>query len=100
MRHRTFLWTCLVAILMTCALAVPSIANEPPPVPEGGLKHIFHFPVCEDKETGEEGECRMSQDKDGNWFTTFWQEGQLMFIRKAVTGGYETIWVNDEYNSI
>jgi hypothetical protein len=75
------------------------MANEPPLVPEGGLTHIFVGP-CSDQETGEKGTCVMSQDKDGNYFTSFWQDGVMMFIRKPVVGGYETVWENDQYRGI
>lgn len=76
-----------------------AVANEPPSVPEGGLTHVFTSP-CQDPETGQKGTCYIMQDVEGTLYTTFWQYDMLMFIRKDVPGGYETIWVNDQYNSI
>jgi hypothetical protein len=40
------------------------------------------------------------QAKDGTIYTVFYQGDTLMFIRKATPSGYETIWVNEKYNSI
>ena len=92
MLRLTFLTTCLLA-------ATGAYGNEPPPIPEGGLNHHYSAP-CTDNETGEAGYCYFASDAAGNHYLSFVQEGHLMFIRKIVGDGYETIWVDDKYNSI
>lgn len=89
--------------LLTLALAIlgtGAMANEPPPVPEGGLQVVFILQTCQDAETLEKGTCYVLQDKDGNIYSTFYQDGVLMFIRKSIPDGYETIWTNDQFNTI
>ncbi len=92
----------MMRFIALCALLLfpfGGMANEPPPVPEGGLTHQFTTP-CSDGETGQKGTCYLMQDKDGTLYTVFYQGDTLMFIRREVPGGYETVWVNEKYNSI
>lgn len=80
-------------------LATAVMANEAPPIPEGGLQVIYSNP-CSDLETDEKGMCHLLQDKNGRTYLAFWQADVLMFIREIVGDSYTTIWVNDQYNSI
>ncbi len=84
--------------LMTC-LAGQAVANEYPPVPEGGLI-VLQVIDCTDGETGEKGTCQTYQGIDGTVYVTFWQGDVMMFVRKVVDNGYETVWVNDQFMSI
>lgn len=85
--------------LATLLLASVASANEPPPEPEGGLVAILTAP-CTDMETGEKGVCYVFRDVEENYYTAFWQGETLQFIRRPLPdGGYESVWVNDRYNS-
>jgi hypothetical protein len=75
-----------------------SHANEPPPLPLGGLVPLHEAP-CSDMETGERGHCYLQKDLMDNVYMSFMQDDVLMFIRRVIDGGYETIWMNDRYNS-
>lgn len=92
--------TNMLLALALCAMAqtTTATANEPPPVPEGGLNHLYSAP-CQDRETGEEGTCYFMQDVQGNSYIAFWQGETLQFIRQVFPDRYENIWVNDMYNS-
>lgn len=84
---------------LVAASASSSLANEPPPVPEGGLA-ILHEQPCSDGETMQKGYCYYMQDTEGNVYVTFWQGETLQFIRKIVGESYETVWENDIYRGI
>ena len=87
--------------LALCLVLSPamSMADEAPPVPEGGLSFFYQSP-CADSETGQKGYCFLGRDQTGQTFLTFWQEEELMFIRQVTGDTYETIWVNPKYNSV
>lgn len=86
--------------LATLLLSSVALANEPPPETEGGLVVIAKNITCFDMETGEKGLCHILRDVQGGYYTAFWQGETLQFIRRPLPGGgYETIWVNDMYNS-
>lgn len=85
-------------VLLLAALPAMAMANEPPPVPEGGINFVIES-ECEDHETGQKGECYGGYAVDGTFYVVFWQDNVMMFIRKSVGDSYETIWVNDHYNS-
>ena len=86
----------ILATILTTGLAH---ANEPPPEPEGGLVVTYASP-CFDRETGEQGMCYLLRDIHGGTYTAFWQGETLQFIRRPLPeGGYETVWINDMYNS-
>ena len=77
------------------ALSSPSLANHPvPDPPEGGI-NFFYQAQCSDNETGESGMCYVGRDNTGQVYMTFYQGEKLMFIRRVIPGGYETIWVAD-----
>lgn len=79
--------------------ATTTRADEPPPVPEGGLSTIYEAP-CSDNETGIEGYCYFMQDVSGDVYLTFWVNDELMFIRHVIGDGYEVIWIHPAYNAI
>lgn len=83
------LWCALLA----GTLGTMALADHPiPPVPEGGLTHLFQG-ECVDNETGERGMCYVSKSLAGDYYTVFYQDDVLMFIRKSLPGGsYETVW--------
>lgn len=86
----------IMATILTTGLA---LANDPPPVPEGGFALLGEMP-CGDQETGQEGYCYFLLDVEGNQYVTFWQGETLQFIRRITADGYEVVWVNDTYNGI
>lgn len=89
-----------IILVLSTALWVQGVqANEPPPVPEGGLTVLLETP-CEDAATKQKGTCYALQDKDGNIYVAFWQEGTLMFIRRPLGDSYEEVWVNDIFGTI
>ena len=86
-------------ILTALLVASSAHANEPPPIPEGGINYVMQG-ECQDNETGLTGYCYGGYDNKGNFYLTFWLDNQLQFIRKVVENQpYETICVNDTYNS-
>lgn len=95
-RNMKLLVSAILALLLTTATGK---ANEPPPVPEGGINYYLEG-HCRDHESGQEGYCYMGNTTDGRTLMMFWQGQELMFIRKVVGDGYETIWVNPKFNSL
>lgn len=90
----------LVLVLSALALPMTATADEPPPVPEGGLWFYAEAP-CRDNDTGQEGYCYFGQAKDGRRFMTFYQHDVLMFIRQVLSREeYEQIWTNPLYVSV
>lgn len=82
------------------ALSSPSLADHPmPPVPDGGLKVLVQTD-CFDMESGEEGVCSLVQDQAGNYYTIFYQDGEVMFIRRPIPGGYEDLWVSHLFQGV
>lgn len=79
-------------------LAGAASANELPAVPEGGLLRINDY-ACVDQETQLKGHCFIKQDLSGQMYLAFTQNREVMFIRKFDDDGYETIWMNDKFNS-
>ena len=77
-------------LLLTTGVAT-SEGNSPPPVPEGGLIYT-HQSVCTDIETQEEGYCYLAHDLTGIVYLTFWQDGEMKFIRQVTADGYITLW--------
>ena len=74
--------------------------SEPPPVPDGGINFYFEA-ACTDNETGQKGYCYVGYDKGGTTYMTFWQQGQLMMIRKILSRTeYETVWTAVTYGSV
>lgn len=78
---------------------IAGLANEPPPVPEGGLKPLYDTP-CIDVETNQKGHCYVMRDLSGNTYVTFWQQGELQTIRQVTDDGYKTIWMRDTYSGV
>lgn len=90
----------LALVLAALALPTTATADEPPPVPEGGLNFYYDSP-CSDQETGEVGHCFLGRAIDGTIYMTFWQNEELMLIRRVLPdGGYETIWTKFSFNTI
>ncbi len=87
-----------LSILATILTTGLTRADEPPPVPEGGINFVIEG-KCTDQETGEKGDCYGGYTNDGTFYVTFWQDGVMMFIRKSTGTGYEPVWVNAQYNS-
>ncbi len=79
--------------------ATTTRADEPPPVPEGGLNFYYETP-CTDNETGAAGYCYLGQAVDGTTYLTFFQDGELMFIRKITGETYETVWTRATYGGV
>jgi len=78
--------------------ATMTMASPPPPSPDGGLQQLGSEP-CTDAATLQEGTCYVSRDIHDNIYVSFLQEQGLMFIRKLVAGGYETIWTSDWFDA-
>jgi len=89
----------LLFILASILMTTGAMANEAPPVPEGGFQ-VLAETTCSDNETGQKGMCYYLQAVDGRVYLAFWQQEVLMFIREIKGDSYETIWVNDEFNTI
>jgi hypothetical protein len=87
-------------LALTLAASLSStmaIADEPPPVPDGGLWFYAEAP-CRDNETGQEGHCYIGQANDGTVYMTFWQRDELQFIRKVLSRTeYEQVWTRATY---
>jgi len=84
-------------VLYLLLLGGKAMANPPPP-PDGGLQQLGSEP-CTDAATLQVGTCYVTRDIHGNIYVSFLQEHGLMFIRKIVAGGYETIWTSDWFNT-
>ena len=80
----------ILSLLLLLWTTLPSISEELPPVPEGGINYFLQGP-CKDNESGLKGYCFMGKTNDGRTILTFWQDDELMFIRQVVGDGYETI---------
>ena len=87
----------LTALSFALLGAVAS-SQELPAIPEGGLRTVYET-ECSDQETGETGYCFIRADVEGNTYMVFKQNDIIMFIRRVIPGGYETIWMHDRYNS-
>jgi len=74
------------------------MAEPPPPPPAGGLQPLGSEP-CTDAATLQVGTCYVTRDIHGNHYVAFLQNDELMFIRKLVAGGYETIWTSDWFDT-
>jgi hypothetical protein len=84
----------LVLVLFLALWGTTTRADEPPPVPEGGINFVIEGKYT-DHETGAEGECYGGYGTDGTFYLTFWQNGVMMFIRqKKGNAPYETVWTN------
>lgn len=75
------------------------VASEPPPVPGGGIAYFKAYD-CTDSISGQAGYCYRGVTIDGRQILTFYQDGVLMLIREIFKDRYETIWTNDQFNSI
>ena len=89
-------------LVLLLLLPTMAMANHPlPPIPEG--MHSTSSMDCTDNETGEKGFCILLQDKAGERYLAFYQDGEVMFIR-LITGdspnSYETLWTADQFNTI
>lgn len=87
-----------ILVLAVGLMASQVMANEPPPVPEGGLIALASTP-CQDAATKEQGQCFVMQDVQGNVYVSFYQGETLMFIRRPLGDSYEDIWVNERFNT-
>lgn len=87
-------------VLFLAVLPAMVMASEPPPPPEGGI-HFVIWGECVDQTTGQEGYCYTGYGVDESVYTTFWQDDEMMFIRKTEKGStdYEEVWTNPKYNS-
>lgn len=86
-----------LAIALTPMMAT---ADHPiPPVPEGGIRYVMEG-ECQDNETKAEGYCYGGYTADGTFILTFWQDGELKFIRRVVGDSYETVWVAHGFGAI
>lgn len=86
--------------LSLVVLPAMSMADEPPPVPEGGLTFYFQA-SCEDNETGQKGYCYFGHTIDGRTFMSFFQGETLMFIREVLgRTEYKQMWTNPQYVSV
>ena len=92
----------LIALTLTALsfalLGAVASSQELPPIPEGGLRTVYET-VCSDQETGEDGYCFLREDVEGNVYMVFKQNDVVMFIRRVIPGGYETIWKHDRFDS-
>lgn len=88
-----------ITLVLLLALSASTIrANEPPPVPEGGIT-FYYQSVCKDVKTDEDGMCYVGRDKAGATYVTFFQEGRVMKITKVVDDVATVIWTDDHFAS-
>lgn len=92
-------FTKALAVSLALLAGSTALANEPPPVPEGGLQTLYSS-VCTDKETGIGGVCFLVVDIQGNTYLLFFIDEKIMFIRKMKEDGYDLVWMHDKYNSV
>ena len=89
-------------LVLSLLLLWPMMAmanHPPPPIPEG--LHSTATMDCTDKESGQKGFCILLQDKAGERYMAFYQDGQVMFIRQITGDGtYITLWMADQFNTI
>lgn len=78
-----------VLLFMLCASIVR--ADEPPPVPPGGLIHDRNEP-CVDPVWGLQGTCFYSHDQQNNRYVAFYVGDLAMYISKLIDGQYVEIW--------
>lgn len=82
MRRLIFLTTCLASMAM---------AEPPPPVPDGGLRH-YHQEACTDPETGLDGTCYHSHDIHQNRYIAFYVDELAWVIWQVKDGQKVEIW--------
>lgn len=80
-----------ILALVAFTLATTAIADEPPPVPEGGLTH-YKREVCTDPVFGLTGECFYSHDVFNNRYKAFYVGDLGMVIFELQDGEYVEIW--------
>jgi hypothetical protein len=75
------------------------MAEQPlPPVPKGIT--TVNVVECSDVATGEQGQCTLRQDAEGNIYIVFRQEGTIMFIRQVFQNAPPVdLWVADRFAS-
>lgn len=93
--------TMLLALALSQSLMpASSMAEEPPPIPEGGL-NFFYEGECIDNETGQPGYCYVGYAVDHTVYLTFWQNGTLQMIRKVIDEtDYETVWTRSTFAGV
>jgi hypothetical protein len=90
----------LALALFLSLMPVSSMADGPPPIPDGGLNFYADAP-CTDTETGQQGHCYFGQARDGKRYMTFYQFDTLMFIREILSQtDYKTVWTNPLFVSV
>lgn len=93
---RLFLLTAL--FVLAGALASLSQTLEPPPKPDGLI--YIGSSDCADEKSRIKGLCDMYAHADGSYYTAFYVDGELMFIRKSVGDTYEDVWGHPYFNAI
>lgn len=81
-----------LALVLGVLQTTTATADEPPPVPDGGLNHYYNEP-CTDPVFGLDGTCFYSLDVKNNRYIAFYTEGNLcMYIMQNVDGVYVEMW--------
>lgn len=94
----TRLYLMTVGFVLAGALAGLSQTLEPPPKPDDMV--YVGSSACTDMASRIEGLCDMYAHADGSYYTAFYVDGKLMFIRKSVGDTYEDVWVHPYFNAI
>ena len=87
--------TSSMRLLALCLAVFPatSMAEPPPPVPDGGLRHLDEGVACTDPETGLDGKCFHSLDIKNNYYIAFYTFGDLCMVIWQVKDGQNVeIW--------
>lgn len=80
------------SLFVVLAVTTMATADEPPPVPEGGLVHLKNEP-CTDVVFNLNGTCYYSRDLEGNHYVAFFTQAELaMVIWQVIDGQMVEIW--------
>lgn len=88
----------VVAHVWVVVSAAFGLTSDPSPKPDDMV--YVGSSACADKASRIEGLCDMYAHADGSYYTAFYVDGELMFIRKSVGETYEDVWVHPYFNAI
>lgn len=77
----------LIPVLCLALWGTTTRAEPPPPVPDGGLRHLDQGVACTDYETGLDGKCFHSLDLKNNYYIAFYTFGDLCMVIWQVKDG-------------
>jgi hypothetical protein len=81
----------MLALLIAIAPSGAIAENSMPPRPDGLVP--TYYQNCIDEETGQKGQCLITEDEAGNAYLLFGQNGAIMTIRQLTSNGKTiTLW--------